>query len=98
MGMKYHNDFDSILGNDQIKEHLNKAYEKGKVSHSYILSGEEGLGKNLFARAFARLLLCEGDHTSSCSCHACKQLLNYLIFVALHCCRRFAQNLTARNR
>ena len=74
--MKYQNDFDSILGNEQIKEHLNKAVQKGKVSHSYILSGEEGLGKNLFARAFARLLLCEGDHTSSCTCHACKQVLS----------------------
>ena len=51
--MKYNNDFDQILGNDQIKEHLNKAVQAEKVSHSYILSGEEGLGKNMFARAFA---------------------------------------------
>ena len=74
--MKYNNDFDQILGNDQIKEHLNKAVQAEKVSHSYILSGEEGLGKNMFARAFARLLLCEGDRTSSCTCHACKQVLS----------------------
>ena len=74
--MKYNNDFDQILGNEQIKEHLNKAVQAEKVSHSYILSGEEGLGKNMFARAFARLLLCEGDKTGSCTCHACKQVLS----------------------
>lgn len=67
-------EFDSIIGNEQIKEHLTNAVTYRKVSHGYIVSGEDGLGKNRIVRAFARLLLCEGDRTEGCTCQSCKQI------------------------
>ena len=52
-------EFKDILGHEQIKEHFQNAAATGKVSHAYILSGEEGMGKKTLANAFAMTLLCE---------------------------------------
>ena len=66
-----------ILGHEQIKEHFLNAAATGKVSHAYILSGEEGMGKKTLADAFAMTLLCEEDGKEPCmQCHACKQVLS----------------------
>ncbi len=68
--------FHDILGNDMIKEHFRKAIENNKVSHAYILSGEEGMGRRSLADAFAMTLLCEQGGTEPCMvCHSCKQVL-----------------------
>ena len=51
--------FRDITGQSHIKQHLMRAIRKGKVSHAYLLAGEENMGKELLARAFAQTLLCE---------------------------------------
>ena len=51
--------FSEILGHGQIIEHLQNAIKLQKVSHAYILDGEEGAGKKMLARAFAQTLQCE---------------------------------------
>lgn len=38
--------FDSVIGHREIIEHLQNAVRMGKVSHAYLISGEEGSGKN----------------------------------------------------
>ena len=48
--------FSEILGHGQIIEHLQNAIKLQKVSHAYILDGEEGAGKKMLARAFAQTL------------------------------------------
>lgn len=66
-----------ILGHEQIKEHFLNAAATGKVSHAYILSGEEGMGKKTLADVFAMTLLCEEGGKEPCmQCHACKQVLS----------------------
>ena len=47
-----------IVGHDNLIEHFRRAVCEGKVSHSYILSGEEHAGKMLIAESFARALQC----------------------------------------
>ena len=70
-------EFKDILGHEQIKEHFQNAAATGKVSHAYILSGEEGMGKKTLANAFAMTLLCEEGGREPCmQCHACKQVLS----------------------
>ena len=67
-------DFDQILGAENIKEHLNNAIKMDKVSHAYIFSGEEGLGKKMVAEAFAKMLQCESEGEKPCNkCHSCIQ-------------------------
>ena len=69
--------FSEILGHEQIIEHLQNAIKLQKVSHAYILDGEEGAGKNMLARAFAQTLQCERGGTEPCGeCHSCKQFLS----------------------
>ena len=70
-------EFKDILGHEQIKEHFQNAAATGKVSHAYILSGEEGMGKKTLANAFAMTLLCEEGGREPCmQCHACGQVLS----------------------
>lgn len=69
--------FQDILGNEMIKEHFKKAIEYHKVSHAYILNGEEGTGRKTIANAFAMTLLCEKGGNDPCMvCHSCKQVLS----------------------
>ena len=66
--------FSEILGRGQIIEHLQNAIKLQKVSHAYILDGEEGAGKKMLARAFAQTLQCERGGVEPCGeCHSCKQ-------------------------
>jgi len=70
--------FQDIIGHEQIKEHLQKAIEGGKVSHAYILTGEAGMGRKSLANAFAMTLLCEKGKSEPCmECHACKQVMSH---------------------
>ena len=51
--------FQDIIGQNEIKEHLQKAISGGKVSHAYIINGEKGMGKRMLAQAFIQTLFCE---------------------------------------
>ena len=70
--------FKDIIGQDLIKKHFITAIATGNVSHAYILSGEEGMGKRTLAEAFALSLMCQDRHGGEpCGqCHACKQVLS----------------------
>ena len=66
--------FKDIVGQKQIKEHLQSAIRSGKVGHAYIISGERFSGKEFVARAFAQTLQCEEGGTEPCGkCHSCLQ-------------------------
>ncbi len=70
-------DFKDIIGQEQIKEHLQNAIASKKVSHAYILNGERSSGKEFIARIFAMTLQCEKGGTNPCQeCHSCKQALS----------------------
>jgi DNA polymerase III subunit delta' len=45
--------FRSIIGHENIKEHIEKSIERGTFSHAHIFSGEDGVGKSLVAKAAA---------------------------------------------
>lgn len=64
--------FSNVCGHERIIEYFKHAIENHKVSHSYILSGDEGVGKMTVAKAFAKALLCETQGSDSCgTCHSC---------------------------
>ena len=70
-------DFKDILGHEEIISHLQNAIRLKKISHAYILDGEEGAGKNLLAQTFAQTLQCEKGETFPCgSCRSCKQAIS----------------------
>ncbi len=60
--------FENIVGNNQVKKFLTKAIEEEHILHSYLFVGTEGIGKTLFAKEFARKLLCiKQEETEECS-------------------------------
>lgn len=69
--------FQNIVGQEQIKEHLQNAIATGKVSHAYILNGEKSSGKEFIAKVFAMTLQCEQGGTEPCNeCRSCKQTVS----------------------
>lgn len=69
--------FQDIIGQEQIKEHLQNALSTGKVSHAYILNGEKSSGKEFIAKIFAMALQCEAGGVEPCNeCRSCKQTLS----------------------
>lgn len=68
--------FRDVLGNEEIIEHFKKANVGKKVSHAYILSGEEGSGKKTIAQAICMTLQCQEEKEEPCmECRSCKQIL-----------------------
>lgn len=69
--------FQDIIGQEQIKEHLQNALSTGKISHAYIINGERFSGKEYIAKVFAQALQCEAEGVEPCQeCHSCKQALS----------------------
>lgn len=70
--------FSDIVGQEQLKEHLENAIKMNKVSHAYIINGERSAGKEFIAKTFAMALQCENkEGIEPCQeCHSCKQALS----------------------
>lgn len=69
--------FTDIIGQEQLKEHLQNAISMNKVSHAYIINGERSSGKEFIAKVFSAALQCEKGKTEPCmECHSCKQALS----------------------
>lgn len=69
--------FKDIIGQEQIKEHLQNALNTGKISHAYIINGEKASGKEFIAQIFAMALQCEQGGAEPCQeCHSCRQALS----------------------
>lgn len=63
--------FDTIIGNEKIKEQLTNTININKTSHSYLFAGASGIGKKLIAKQFAKAILCLEDRKSCNKCKAC---------------------------
>lgn len=67
--------FNDIIGNDKVKEVLEKIVISKTNSHAYMFCGEEGIGKRIMAKEFAKGLLC--DSKNSKPCNICKSCLEF---------------------
>lgn len=57
--------FNHIIGNEPVKEYLARLLKKNTFSHSLLFAGKDGIGKGLFAEAFAKAVICANDPTGS---------------------------------
>ena len=68
--------FKDIVGHNKIVNHLQNAIQMDKVSHAYIINGEDNSGKMMLAEAFAMALQCEEGGPEPCgNCRSCKQAM-----------------------
>jgi len=70
--------FDQITGNERVKSLLRRMLEEQRVPGALLFSGEEGVGKKLFALELARALNCRNRNgVEACGvCKVCTRITN----------------------
>jgi DNA polymerase-3 subunit delta' len=68
--------FSSLIGNDEVKESLRHLLASGRVPGSLLFTGEEGIGKKLFALELAKAMNCRHRvGVEACDdCSSCKRI------------------------
>jgi DNA polymerase III subunit delta' len=71
--------FDQLTGNDRVKQLLRRMLGSGRVPGALLFSGEEGVGKKLFAVEIAKALNCRTPHgVEACGkCPACLRMSRF---------------------
>lgn len=69
------NRFDSIIGQEHIREHLKASLASGKISQAYLITGENMCGKEYIARIFANVLVCEHPEAGPEPCGKCRSCI-----------------------
>ena len=67
--------FETLLGNDRLKQNLISSLAQGRISHFYLISGPEGSGKHTLARLLAAAIMCQKDEKPCMTCHACRKVM-----------------------
>lgn len=65
----------TIYGNEHITDTFQKMHSSGRMSHSFLIYGETGLGKKMFAQYLAMMLVCESDNAPCGKCRACSNVI-----------------------
>ncbi len=70
---------DSLTGNERVKKLLRKMLTAGRVPGAMLFTGEEGIGKKLFALELARALNCRHlQGVEACgTCPVCKRISHF---------------------
>ena len=67
--------FETLLGNDRLKDNLTKSLQKGRISHFYLISGPQGSGKHTLAKLLAAAILCQDTHAPCGKCNVCRKVM-----------------------
>ena len=66
--------FENIIGNNQNKKSLENIIKTKNIAHSYMFVGTDSVGKMLFAKEFAKAILCAEEEEKPCNkCKSCIQ-------------------------
>ena len=67
--------WNNVIGQDRVKNLLQRAIRRREIAHAYLFSGGEGVGKDAMAIEFSRVLNCERGATGACDdCGSCKKM------------------------
>ena len=67
--------FESLLGNDRLKQNLAESLAKGHIAHFYLISGPEGSGRHTLAKLLAAAILCQDRHRPCLRCTPCRKVM-----------------------
>lgn len=64
--------FENIAGHENIKNILSNNINTKNILHSYLFIGEDGIGKKMLAKEFAKTILCTSENNKPCNiCKSC---------------------------
>lgn len=66
----------TLSTHEQAREYLQKAREKARLSHAYLLVGSAGSGKLGLSLDFCRSLFCSDSAAPGCDCGQCRSIEN----------------------
>ena len=67
--------FETLLGNDRLKDNLTKSLQKGRISHFYLISGPQGSGKHTLAKLLSAAILCQDAQAPCGKCNVCRKVM-----------------------
>ena len=67
--------FETLLGNDRLKDNLSGALRRGRISHFYLISGPAGSGKRTLAQLLSAAILCKENEKPCKECTACRKVM-----------------------
>ena len=68
--------FETLLGNERLRENISRSLHRGHLSHFYLISGPEGSGKHTLAQLLAAAALCQESDKPCLRCNACRKVLS----------------------
>ncbi len=68
--------FETLLGNDRLKQNIAASLARGRISHFYVISGPAGSGKHTLARLLAAAILCRAAGRPCLDCGSCRKVLS----------------------
>ena len=69
--------FENIIGNNKVKTLLSNSIQANNVLHSYLFVGSDGIGKFLFAKEFANMILCNSEDPLTKPCKYCTSCIQF---------------------
>ena len=66
--------FDTLLGNDRLKENLIAGIGRNRISHFYLISGPVGSGKKTLAQLLTAAILCTDIRKPCNNCTPCRKV------------------------
>lgn len=67
--------FETLLGNERLKDNLTGSLRRGRISHFYLISGPEGSGKRTLAKLLSAAILCRDEQQPCGRCGPCRKAL-----------------------
>ncbi len=67
--------FESLLGNERLKQNLSESLAKNHIAHFYLISGPEGSGRHTLARLLTAAILCREKRRPCLSCTPCRKVM-----------------------
>lgn len=68
--------FESLLGNQRLKDNLTVSLRQGKIAHFYLISGPKGSGKGKLATLLSAAVMCQGTEKPCGVCSHCRKVLS----------------------
>src|SRR5713101_7926205 len=68
--------FSSLIGNDEVKALLGHLLDSGRMPGSLLVTGDQGVGKKIFALELAKALNCRNRRAAEAcdECSSCKRI------------------------